>query len=163
MSSGKRAVGGQANSWALDWAFDQRTGRASTNHLLIVMARRANKPPHHCFMSHQTMKQEAEQSLSTVGRGIKELKSGRYIREIPSIPRLKRLGIRTYLLVLDRKATGQNASTDTSICHDGTSQNDRENQKEHKGNQETAGTRRKSRKGDEAIRIGDLIFKMPSE
>lgn len=112
MSSSKPPPAGSTKFRALDWAFDQRPGSSSAHFLLTVIARRANKPPHLCYMSHPRMGEETNQSLSTVGRGIGILKRGRYLEEVPSAPKLRRLGIRTYRVLVDRVETGHSDATD---------------------------------------------------
>ena len=96
--------------------------------------------------------------LSTVGRAIRHLKDGGVIAEIRSEPRLRRLGIRTYCLLIGHDATGQNDRPDRSKCALSTRHFDRENPEKTKRNRRESGDGRKSRKGREAFQIGELII-----
>jgi len=158
MSEQAARSSGRGSFRGLDWGFEQRPGCATAHHVLLVMARRANKPPHHCFMSHRAIAAETERSLSTVGRAIRHLKDGGVIAEIRSEPRLRRLGIRTYCLLIGHDATGQNDRPDRSKCALSTRHFDRENPEKTKRNRRESGDGRKSRKGREAFQIGELII-----
>ncbi|GAA0347716.1 helix-turn-helix domain-containing protein [Actinoallomurus spadix] len=73
---------GLLNPAAVEWAHAQKVGDAAAKLTLIVLAREVDKD-WTCYVGQAFLAEETEQSLSSVGRALKRLQTGRFITRTP--------------------------------------------------------------------------------
>lgn len=95
----------------LDWALDIQVGSPRTKLVLIVMARRGNRSGY-CFMSQKSIAHEANCSIKSVERAIKELKGRDLLMEIKEVHRSRRT--KTYKLCIRDDDVGQTDEADAT-------------------------------------------------
>lgn len=123
----QRWIGQMVEERLLDWAFNQITKSQSANHVLIVMARRANGTGT-CFMSQRRIADEVGCSIETVGRAIRWLKNKNFIFEARDCHQNRRT--KSYRFAFKQNYVSQTDRSTSSKSRVDTCQIDEQNLKE---------------------------------